>query len=107
MSETFPGLDFSYVRQNVSRSPGMAYEEQIARMDQELGEELMAELRRRNALDLKLYETMTRELETRIAEVPDFAGRLDTFRERCRAREDAPVPVVEQIRRAVRAGRAR
>ncbi|MFK7831539.1 MAG: hypothetical protein AB8B57_17330 [Congregibacter sp.] len=81
LRETFPELDLAYLPQNVSSS-------KLRRGEQgwfeKLGESHNAVIDG-NAVDLVLYETATRDLDARIAEVADFDTRYADFKARCQA----------------------
>jgi hypothetical protein len=87
LSGAFPGIDLSYVRQNISRSDAASLEARADRVLAELGPELAEEVVRRNRRDLELYRAVTEELQRRVDSLPDFAARLDDFRRRCEKHE--------------------
>lgn len=81
----FPGIDLSYVAQNVSRDRASLFEERLASGRKEIGEELWFKLTRRNELDMQVYAYANVELYKRINEIKQFEEKLVKLKQRCRA----------------------
>lgn len=79
-----PTLDLAYIPQNVSGNPLAAVDEgqRLALILQELGD-LGKTVIDNNSYDLALYQAALETLTAATSSVPDFAGRLAGFRERC------------------------
>lgn len=81
-----PTLDLAYLPQNVSDSPVAAVAEgqRLALTLEELGE-LGKMVIDNNSYDLTLYQAAQESLAAATSRLPDFADKLDSFRERCQA----------------------
>lgn len=91
LREHFPGLDLSYGRPlNVGRpQPDGTLGQDMRGIERQLGVDLVEGLARMGAQSEKLYTRMDMELDSRVLLVANFHGKLDTFKERCRARRAA------------------
>ena len=80
----FPGIDLSYVRQNVSSGREGSLEERVSGVYDELGAELTHTFREHNHWDMALYEDACNIFNERLGAI----GKLERFLERFRARCD-------------------
>ena len=79
----FPGLDLSYVRQNVSRRK--LFSRRTSKLEavmKRLGP-LQRKVIDKNSLDLAIYQLASRRLDDTIAGIEDFDERLVNFQHRC------------------------
>ncbi|GAB5413086.1 MAG: hypothetical protein Cons2KO_06890 [Congregibacter sp.] len=81
LSQHFPGIDLSYVPQNVTRQ---RFGGSKKAWDEDLGD-VKNELIEKNAYDLALYEHANQRLTASIEQVTDFSARLQAFKQRCAA----------------------
>jgi hypothetical protein len=81
-----PGIDLSYVPQNVGQSAAVTGEERVQRLRDEIGGELFARFLGANAPDLHLHAAVVTEFERRLSDLPDAKQRLAEFRLRCERR---------------------
>lgn len=94
LSAFFPGIDFSYVAQNVSRGQPRSLHAQLAATRNGCGSELYDRLVELNRLDLALFDAATEEVAHRLAVMCDHQRRLKRLRLRCGARERAAAALV-------------
>ncbi|MFT4615106.1 MAG: GT2 family glycosyltransferase [Bacteroidia bacterium] len=80
----FPGIDLSYVRQNVSADRQDSLDKRVATVREGLGEELMSEVCEKNYWDLKLYEDAQAIFAQRFSRVANADALLKDFQSRCR-----------------------
>jgi hypothetical protein len=80
----FNKIDLSYMKQNVSQDRKGNLNERLAHTKEILGSSLYAELENHNKFDFRLYESANDELNSRIAQIPNFDTKLDNFKERCK-----------------------
>lgn len=78
----FPEIDLSYVPQNIGQDP-QPYQERIASVKKELGDELFSGFLMKNREDLALYELAKARLEESIQRIPGFNYKLEEFRAKC------------------------
>ena len=79
----FPGLDLSYIRQNVSRRK--LFTRRTGKLEsimKRLGP-LQRKVIDNNSLDLAIYQLVSRRLDDTIAGIEDFDERLADFQQRC------------------------
>lgn len=78
----FSELDLAYATQNQSpqniRNP-------ITYLKDQLDEKLFTKLIERNAMDIRLYETLEQDFTARIIEIPEFESKLRALQERSMA----------------------
>lgn len=79
----FPNIDMSYVSQNVTTGRAESLQDRLKQTREEIGENLMSELVKRNDLDMEVYSQANRELDNRISKVVGFQEKLISFRRRC------------------------
>jgi len=84
LGKHFQDLDFSYIKQNVSKERKGNLEERLEQGRLEIGNSLMDKLIEINKLDLKLYDFVNEEFNRRIKKIPNFENKLFDFRERCK-----------------------
>ena len=84
LGKYFQELDFSYIKQNVSKERKGNLEERLEQGRLEIGNSLMDKLIEINKLDLKLYDFVNEEFNRRIKKIPNFENKLFDFRERCK-----------------------
>jgi hypothetical protein len=84
LSATFPGIDLSYVRQNVTPRTGQA-ESLGARVHETLERlgEFAAPVLARNSYDLALYRQANQKLDAALADIDDVESRLADLTRRC------------------------
>jgi hypothetical protein len=80
----FPDIDCSYLAQNVRENRQASLEQRLDEMRSACGPELIDEISRLNALDMKLVAAAEKELDRRLAYIPNLARRQDEFHNRCR-----------------------
>jgi len=79
----FPGIDLSYVRQNVSKKRNsVSFNKRVARILNRLGDS-QATVLDSNALDMAIYQLSNSRLDEAVAEIEDFPARLESFQKRC------------------------
>lgn len=79
----FPNLDLAYLKQNVHQEPN-SIDARIKSLQVQLGDTLFDLLLQKNSMDIKLYEAVKERFRERIGAIPDFSGKLERFRGRCR-----------------------
>jgi hypothetical protein len=81
----FPGIDLSYVAQNVSKVKRQekAAPDPVAKTLQELGD-LQRTVIDKNSFDLALYQVVSERLDGRILGIERFEEKLANFQKRCR-----------------------
>ena len=84
LGKYFQDLDFSYIKQNVSKERKGNLEERLEQDRLEIGNSLMDKLIENNKIDLKLYDYANEEFNRRIKKIPNFENKLFDFRERCK-----------------------
>jgi hypothetical protein len=94
LRRAFKGLDFSYVRQNVSDGRPMSLEDQLARFRKHCGTEISDRIIKLNQLDLALVQRAQEEVSRRFRLVPDHGRRLKTLRSKCANRETAAARII-------------
>ncbi|WP_456384886.1 sulfotransferase family 2 domain-containing protein [Desulfolithobacter sp.] len=82
LREYIPGIDLSYIPQNVGQKRKSAGERREF-LKQELGEELFQELHEKNREDIALYKLGKSLVQSRIDKVDDLDAKLQDFRNRC------------------------
>jgi hypothetical protein len=75
-------VDFSYKKQNVSKSMPTTDADKLTRLQNELGVSLYAELLERNKLDLMLYTESKAIVMSRYLNVPDRQGKLGSLHDK-------------------------
>ena len=89
LTESLPGLDLSYVRQNVTRRRWLDRRPTPESVLKRLGG-LAQTVVDKNSLDLAIYQLVNRRLDDQIGKIEHFDERLDDFRGRCeRLQRDA------------------
>lgn len=85
LADYFPGIDLSYVAQNVSKVKRQknTAQDPVARTLQELGD-LQRTVIDKNSFDLALYQVVSERLDGRIQAVEHFDKKLANFQKRCR-----------------------
>jgi hypothetical protein len=83
LGEHFNGIELAYIPQNVSAGRKPTLRERLAAIDEQLGSPLKDEFWKRNQLDLDFHQFANDELDRRIARIPDFGRRLQSFQARC------------------------
>lgn len=76
----FEMIDLTHIVQNKSNEPAT---DPAAMLRSSLGETTYARLLEKNALDMRLYETLSREFDARIAAMNDFDRHLSAYKDRC------------------------
>ena len=94
LARAFPGVDFSYVRQNVSDGRPTILDDQLARLRKHCGTEIFDRIIKLNQLDLALVQMAQEEVSRRFRLVPDQERRLKTLRSKCAARETAAARII-------------
>ena len=94
LSALFPGIDFSYVAQNVSRAQPRLLDAQLDAIRDACGSQLYDRLVDLNRLDLALFDEATENVARRLAVIGDHGRRLRQLRLRCAARERAAATLV-------------
>jgi len=79
----FQDIDLSYISQNVSLERTGTLAERMESIKLELGDDVMHEFIRANALDLRLYYYANKELDNRLKQIENLESKLQHFRERC------------------------
>lgn len=80
LQSPFKRLDLGHVIQNRG---GASPSDPIAVLREEVGTDIYEEFRACNALDLRLYETLSSEFATRIGANSEFGARLQRYRTYC------------------------
>jgi hypothetical protein len=83
LKQFFPGVDLSYVPQNVTPDRQTALEARRDSVRQQVGDELWEELVSRNRLDHTIHQFVSSELDRRIQDISGFTSHLANFRSRC------------------------
>jgi GT2 family glycosyltransferase len=86
----FPGIDLSYVRQNVTADREGCLEDRVAAVYGELGPELTREFRESNHWDMTLYEDARNILNERLGALGRIDRLLEEFRDRCQRLAGSP-----------------
>ena len=81
----FPGIDLSYVRQNVTLDREGTLEERVNSVYAELGPDLTVEFRENNHWDMTLYENALNIFNERLGALGRTGKLLEGFRSRCEA----------------------
>lgn len=81
----FPGIDLSYISQNIGQNVEESRQARIERLRVEIGEDVFQLLLEKNRADIGLYEWAEKEFASRIAIVPHFQKKLADFESRCNA----------------------
>jgi hypothetical protein len=84
LAQYFPGIDLSYVRQNVTPGREGSLEERVAAVYNELGSELTVEFREQNHWDMTLYENARTIFCERLGALGRIDKLLEEFQSRCR-----------------------
>lgn len=79
LRKVFPGVDLSYVRQNVGRHKLGDPLDFLDHINPDVRELLIVN----NQLDMKLYDMVSAEQSALTKNFPDFEKRLDDFKKRC------------------------
>lgn len=83
LSAVFPGIDLSYVRQNVTgKGQAESLDARVHETLERLGE-LAAPVLAHNSYDLALYRQANQKLDAALAGIDDVEWRLGDFRQRC------------------------
>jgi hypothetical protein len=85
----FPGIDLSYDVQNVTVGRRATLAERLEKMRSDCGQDNFDEMTRLNQLDRQLVAAAERELDRRLAYVPNLAQRLEALHNRCVAHQQA------------------
>jgi len=80
----FPGIDLSYVKQNVSKDRSGNLEEKIEAGKKLVENETMDMLMEENDFDLQLYSKANEELDKRINDIKSFEEKIIEFQKRCK-----------------------
>lgn len=94
LSAPFPGIDFSYVPQNVSGREPRSLGAQLDVMRAACGTKLYDRLVALNQLDLALFDHATLEVARRLRAIPNWRLRLERLRLRCSASQRAAAAFV-------------
>jgi len=79
----FKDIDLSYVIQNISKDRTGNLSQRLETAKEQISNELMNELTKKNNNDIKIYEFANAELNNRIKNVENFQSKLYDFKERC------------------------
>lgn len=79
----FPGIDMSYISQNVSRERESSLTNRLRAGRLEIGEDLWADLVEANVYDFVLYSYAVERLNESMKSIPDFTKKLADFKRRC------------------------
>ena len=79
----YPGIDLSYVRQNVSKGRESSMEKRINKIFSDLGLEVSNEILVNNHWDLQLYLEAKKIIKKSISAVSNFTDLISSFQERC------------------------
>lgn len=79
----FPGIDLSYVRQNVTPGRNDSLQQRVAAVFDELGPDLTLEFREKNHWDMKLYEDAEAIFSERLGRLGRIEALLEDLRSRC------------------------
>lgn len=87
-------IDLSYQKKNVSKSRSSDLDRRLETIHEQLGDNLVAEFKRRNEYDYRLYELIKKRLLVSTTKIPTFEEHLANFRKRM-------PPEAEQIPEAI------
>jgi len=85
LCQHFKSLDLAYVIQNQSFYNNL---EPVAYLKKNLGDILFSDLLGRNSMDVRLYESLERDFEARIAKIPNFESKVQNLKTRSAALHD-------------------
>lgn len=88
LSRNLGKIDCTYVRDYNSTKNKDELNEKIKKMMDEVGNDLMQELKKENELDLQLYLNANKILDSRIKKINNFTNKFLDFQERCKKLED-------------------
>src|SRR5579864_719803 len=86
LREFYPGLDLSYVSENVTRGRRKNMKERLHEFGKQCGAELYAKLVHLNQLDFKLADAAREEAMTRFKKLPSHEAHLLDFKTRVKKR---------------------
>lgn len=82
--ESFPNIDLSYVRRNVTdKAQNLSVEEKAQKLLSELGGDLAQKVLENNQYDMELYKKANELLDEKIASIEKFEEKLEEFQYRC------------------------
>jgi len=87
LREFYPGLDLSYVSENVTRGRRKNTKERLHEFEKQCGADLYAKLVQLNQLDFKLADTARDEALSRLKKLPANDAYLANFKERVKKRK--------------------
>ena len=87
LREFFPGLDLSYVSENVTRRRRRTLQERLQQFEKQCGKKTYDSLVARNQLDFKLTEAARTEAADRFQSVPSGEAYLASFKDRVKKRK--------------------
>jgi len=79
----FKNIDFTYVKQNVSKDRKGKLSQRINEGKLKIGDSLMERLEEHNKLDMQLYSAANDELNFRLKNIEHFNQKLSDFKQRC------------------------
>lgn len=82
LRQFIPTIDLSYVKTNVSANRSSSLEERLELIHEQLGNDLVAEFKRRNQYDYRLYNLVKAKLQETINGHAPFSERLASFRKK-------------------------
>jgi len=94
LQNAFPGLDFSYVAQNVTAGRVSGLEAQLERLADKCGQQTFDGLMQANSQDLALHKAASDEIERRFSRVPKAGDRLQRLRAGCRQRNEGAATII-------------
>ena len=80
----FKNIDFSYVKQNISKDRKGDLPKRIDDGKSKIGQSLMERLEKHNKLDMQLYSAANDELNSRLKNIENFNQKISDFRNRCK-----------------------
>ena len=84
LKDSFPGIDLSYIRKNVTDTNiEDSVEEKTNKILSQLDTPTKVLVQEKNALDMKLYERANEKLDAKLDAIENFEKKLIDFKERC------------------------
>jgi len=82
LRQFLPSIDLSYTKQNVSHERAQNLDERLEFILEELAEKLVAEFKKRNEFDYRMYNLVKNKIIEKIGDISGFSEKLLQFRKR-------------------------